>query len=83
MFKASKTVFDTADFDPFAGVNNAFCIYEDGDGCIYGVMDTPKKNEVGKFIANGTLIHGTIPEPNADQQPEAAPGCRPAFRPGL
>jgi hypothetical protein len=169
MFKASKTEFDTADFDPFGGANNAFCLYEDGTlvldiaapdasfeaydtadefdefgihhdegydrpkvswankrpglylfkdrnrswdgtqtvklkggsrgsflfrskgdgaavptpplssasdisivaqvrnldgaGCIYGVMDTPKKNEAGKFIANGTLTHSTIPEP--------------------
>ena len=37
----------------------------DGDGCIYGVMDTPKKNEEGKFIANGTLVHGDIDEPGS------------------
>ena len=28
-------------------------------------MDTPKKNEEGKFIANGTLVHGDIDEPGS------------------
>ena len=51
---------DASDTSVVAQVRNL-----DGDGCVYGVMDTPKKNEEGKFVANGTLDHGAIIEPGS------------------